>query len=268
VKYLVIGVIMCMLIHVARKITTPEPLGSPYLRRRVIVELTPQELPLLEEAERRHGTKRQAIVSALEAASQSAELEQELAGAQAERTRVEAELETLSVDQAAAEKARERLARDLKKARSELASTKESAGSSSRGSEQRLQALERLLDEREEEIKELEEQVFDKLFCARCGKWISPENFAWTDCEGGAYAYHQACGDHGSELMKPSSWLGWQSDSWPSPRAAESREHPQEGLACLHLMRQLSNPGPEVRNLDQYRPDDEPSTRMTCLIIA
>ena len=118
------------------------------------------------------------------------------------------------------------------------------------------------------QIKALEEQVFDKLFCARCGTWVSPDDFGWTRRESGAHAYHRACGDHGPELLKPSSWLGWQSDSWPSPRAAESREHPQEGLACLHLMRQLSNPGPEVRNLDQYRPDDEPSTRMTCLIIA
>jgi hypothetical protein len=213
VKYLVIGVIMCMLIHVARKIPTPEPLGAPYLRRRVIVELTPAELPFLEEAERRHGTKRQAIVSALEAASHSAALEQELTEAQTERARLKAELEAARTDQAAGEKARERLSRDLKKARGELASARKSSGSSARGSEQRLQALERLLDEREGEIKELEEQVFDKLFCARCGTWVSPDDFGWTQREGGAHAYHLACGDHGPELMKPSSWLGWQSDS-------------------------------------------------------
>jgi hypothetical protein len=204
-----------MLMHVATKNPTPEPLGTPYLRRRVIVELTPAELPLLDEAERRHGTKRQAIVSALEAASRGVELEQQLAEAQAELTRLEAELETLRADQAAGEKARERLARDLKKARSELTSARESAGSSARGSEQRLQALERLLNEREGEIKELEEQIFDKLFCARCGTWVSPDDFAWTQCEGGAHAYHLACGDHGPELMKPSSWLGWQSSNYP-----------------------------------------------------
>jgi cell division protein FtsB len=202
-----------MLIHVAKQTPAPEPLGSPYLRRRVIVELTLAELPLLDEAERRHGTKRQAIVSALEVASHSAELERELAGAQVERARLEAELETLRKEQAAGEKARERLARDLKKAKGELAGARESAGSSSRSGDLREQALERLLSESEGEIKELEEQIFDKLFCARCGSWVSPDDFAWTQCEGGAYAYHQACGDHGSELMKSSSWLGWQSDS-------------------------------------------------------
>lgn len=206
---------MCMLIHVATRKPTPEPAGTPYLRRRVIVELTPAELPLLEEAERLHGTKRQAIVSALEAASQSAELEQQLTEAQAELTRLEAELETLRKEQATGEKGRERLSRDLKKARSEVASARESAGSSVRGSEQRLQALERLLDEREGEIKEVEEQVFDRLFCARCGKWIASSDFGWTRREGGDYAYHLACGDHGSELMKPSSWLGWQSSNYP-----------------------------------------------------
>ena len=204
---------MCMLIHVAKQTPAPEPLGSPYLRRRVIVELTLAELPLLDEAERRYGTKRQAIVSALEVASRGAELEQELADAQAALARLEAELETLRTDQAAGEKARERSARDLKKARNELSSARESAGSSARGSEQRLQALERLLDEREGEIAELEEQIFDKLFCARCGTWISPDDFGWTRREGGAHAYHLACGDHGPELMKPSSWLGWRAES-------------------------------------------------------
>ena len=209
-KYLETSLIMCMIMHV----TTQTPaLGSPYLRRRVIVELTPQELPLLEEAERRHGTKRQAIVSALEMASRGVELEQELADAQAALARLEAELETLRTDQAVGEKARERLARELKKARSELTSAKESAGSSARGSEQRLQALERILSGREGEIKELEEQIFDKLFCARCGTWVSPDDFGWTRRESGAHAYHRACGDHGPELLKPSSWLGWQSDS-------------------------------------------------------
>jgi len=77
----------------------------------------------------------------------------------------------------------------------------------------KAQGLERLLDEREEEIAELEEQIFDKLFYARCGTWISSSDFAWTQREGGAHAYHLACGDHGPELMKPSSWLGWQSCS-------------------------------------------------------
>jgi hypothetical protein len=104
-KYLETSLIMCMIMHV----TTQTPaLGSPYLRRRVIVELTPQELPLLEEAERRHGTKRQAIVSALEMASRGVELEQELAEAQAELVRLEAEFETLRTDQAVGEPASSR----------------------------------------------------------------------------------------------------------------------------------------------------------------
>ena len=105
------------------------------------------------------------------------------------------------------------MSRDLKKARDELGDAKEFAGSSARESDLREQELERLLSEREGEIKELEEQIFDKLFCTRCGTWVSPSDFAWTDCEGGAYAYHRACGDHGPEVMKPSSRLGWQSDS-------------------------------------------------------
>jgi hypothetical protein len=201
-----------MLMHVATKKPTPESLDSPYLRRRVIVELTPAELPLLEEAERRHGTKRQAIVSALEVASRSAELERELTGAQVERARLEVELETLRKEQAAGEKVKERLSRDLKKARSELASARESAGSSSRSNDRKIRTLEQLLNEREADLSEFEGKLFQGLFCGRCGTWVSPENFAWTDTENGAYAFHRDCGDHGPGLVKPSSWLGWQSD--------------------------------------------------------
>jgi ubiquitin len=212
VKYLVIRLIMYMLIHVAAKTPAPEPLGSPYLRRRVIVELTLAELPLLDEAERRHGTKRQAIVSALEVASRGAEFERQLAEAQAELAEVRAELEALGKAEKSAETTRARLDRDLKKARGDLSSAKQSAGSDSKRNEQRLRALERLLGEREAELSEFEGRLFQCLFCGRCGAWVSPEDFAWTDTENGAYAYHQTCGDHGPGLMKPSSWLGWQSD--------------------------------------------------------
>jgi hypothetical protein len=55
-------------------------------------------------------------------------------------------------------------------------------------------------------------------------------------------------------------------NSYRSPVRRIERPVTQKQLICrakrggnyndMHLMRQLSNPGPEVRSLDQYRPDD------------
>jgi hypothetical protein len=202
---------MYMLMHVAKKTEAEDPTVSPYLRRRVIVELTLSELPLLEEAERLHGTKRQAIVKALEGASRSNDLELRLAEAKEELARLGTELASVRADHAASEKASERMARELKKAREALAGAQKSSASSSKESDRRLRELERLLDERDREIRDLEGRIFDDLFCGRCGKWVSPEDFGWTEEEGGAYAFHRSCGNHEPKVMKPSSWLGWQS---------------------------------------------------------
>lgn len=115
----------------------------------MIVELTLSELPLLEQAERLHGTKRQAIVSALEVASRGSDLERRLAEAQKELVGLGTELASVRTDQAAGETAHERLNRDLEKARDALASAQNSAASSSKESGYRLQELDRLLYERE-----------------------------------------------------------------------------------------------------------------------
>ena len=56
---------------------TPDP--ATRLRRRVIIELTPQELPLLTAAEERHGTKRAGIVAALHTEATLPELNQRIA---------------------------------------------------------------------------------------------------------------------------------------------------------------------------------------------
>lgn len=64
----------------------------PFLRRRIVFELTPGEMPLLEAAERKHGSKRLALVRALEASARLDELETALTAATAENTRLTRQL--------------------------------------------------------------------------------------------------------------------------------------------------------------------------------
>src|SRR4051812_33298866 len=61
------------------------PAESPvdrFFRRRVVIELTADELPLLDAAQTRHGTKRRALVAALSAEAKLEQLEQALADAE------------------------------------------------------------------------------------------------------------------------------------------------------------------------------------------
>ena len=149
----------------------------PYLRRRVVFELTLEELPLLEQAEREHGTKRLALVRALERLSGSGELEQRLRAAEAEAARLGRKLEEEQQQKQAGEKGRAKLARELEKAKKSASETSKGASAAERRSARELEELEAALEERELEIAaldvelaELREQVFEELFCARCGE--------------------------------------------------------------------------------------------------
>ena len=124
----------------------------PYLRRRVVFELTLEELPLLEQAEREHGTKRLALVRALERLSGSGELEQRLRAAEAEAARLGRKLEEEQQQKQAGEKGRAKLARELEKAKKSASETSKGASAAERRSARELEELEAALEERELEI--------------------------------------------------------------------------------------------------------------------
>jgi TolA-binding protein len=194
--------------------------GQPGLRRRIVVELTPQELPLFEKAEAAHGSKRQAFLAALAALDQAAEMEAELAGlrAQAEKSeRATAGTSSKEKNDSKRQKARlEKLERELKAAKAKLAARERDLSSSAeqrsaiRRLEEELAETEEELEEREEEVTELSERAFDHLFCPRCESWAPPEEWAWQRAEeGGRIAYHKPCGAHGPGLMSNATWLGY-----------------------------------------------------------
>ncbi len=192
----------------AHKPTFAAPGG---FRRRVIFELDPSQLPLLEAVRERYGSTRAGLIAALEAEGGTQELleraeaaEERLAKAeQAAKGRQRQDKAIAKKEEQAQAKTAERerkLSAELKSARREQAEAKEQ-------SRQEEEDFEEALEELNEEVSELRERSADWLFCARCGEWVGPEDWAWQKLEGGGrYAFHRDCGDHKPGLL-PSSWL-------------------------------------------------------------
>ncbi len=168
--------------------SAPEP---SRLRRRVIVELTPEELPLLEAAERRHGTKRAAILAGLRAEATAT------ATARGGRQGVRR-------DAALAEATRERDA-----ARAEVASLEDRLARAE-------DARERDRKTHADEITVLTARIPEALYCARCDSWVPEERWSWTTGPEVDYVYHTDCGDHGAGVLAGASWLArWK--HWEKP---------------------------------------------------
>lgn len=193
--------------------TPPLPGQSPprgALRRRVVFELEEGQLPLLEQAEARHGSKRAALLAALEAEGRAAELLERTERAEAELARQARGAERAKKGKAEGEVKlkRELDATKKKLAKAEGALAKAHQVSADGEAELRREAeLSERLAESEEEITELSPRAVDWLFCQRCKQWVGPEEWEWEEFEdGGSYAYHAPCGDH-AEGIKGSSWL-------------------------------------------------------------
>jgi hypothetical protein len=188
-----------------------------FFRRRVVIELTADELPLLDAAQARHGTKRRALVAALSAEARIEQLEQALA--EAERAAVAAEKGAGRAKHATAA-ANAKLERELGAAQELIAKQqadldRAAAAATQAGdrSDQRLRDLEAELEARETELAELDDYVVDDLYCGRCGKWADASEWAWAPTDaGGRYAFHERCGDHAPGVVSASSWLAHRRD--------------------------------------------------------
>ena len=198
--------------------TAPQPgnsQGTSRLRRRIVFELSVEQLPLLDQAEARHGSKRAALLAALEAQA----LVDELQAKVAELERALVEQASAGTDNAThAKKAIAKLERDLGAAQAAAQEPKKRCATSANNAEQvdqlrrEIALLEKALDERDDEMLELEERVVSELYCARCNNWIDTDGWAWERShDGGRYAYHDACGDHTPGLLGASSWLAYRS---------------------------------------------------------
>ncbi len=188
---------------------TSSPAEPTRLRRRVIVELTPDEVPLLEAAERRHGTKRAAVLAGLRAeadAVASASARDQKAGHKATRAAAEREATNAKATAAlvrkqhALEKQLAELTRERDAANSEIARLEDRAQAAYKEAQGQYQLL-------FEDIQALEDQLPRSLFCGRCEKWTPEREWTWRPEGTNEVAYHTPCGDHGSGAFSNSSWL-------------------------------------------------------------
>lgn len=188
--------------------------AEPRYRRRVVLEITPDESTLLDRLADRHGTIRGALMAGLtelesdrtaELDAQVAQLTGQLA---AEQKRGKAEhdreatqragLETQVADVTQALKDAQARAKEqraeLRETRAKLSNERDAR----RAAEQMRQAAERLL--------------VHHAFCATCNKLVPEAEWAEQPAERGVYVYHQPHGFHdkdGGFLGEKASVLFW-----------------------------------------------------------
>lgn len=178
------------------------------LRRRVIFELDPGQLPLLEKAKERHGSTRAALIAALGTEAEAQELRDRLK--EAEERLAKAERSAARQRDKKAKGGRHKPAPPKpsereRKLLAELESARKVQAEEAERSRRELGEYAEALEERDVEIAELGELAVDWLFCARCGDWVPPEGWVWQDLEdGGSYAFHGDCGDHKPGLVASS----------------------------------------------------------------
>lgn len=188
--------------------------AEPRYRRRVVLEITPDESTVLDRLADHHGTIRAAVMAGLTAleADRTAELEAQLAQligqldaaqkqGQAEHARdatQRADLEAQLTDATQTLKDAQAQTKDrraeLRETRAKLSNEREAR----RAAEQTRQAAERLL--------------VHHAYCAACDKLVPEAEWAEQPAERGAYVYHQPHGFHdkdGGIFGQRASLLFW-----------------------------------------------------------
>jgi RNase P subunit RPR2 len=181
-------------------------------RRRLPLELRPEELALLERQERRFASKRDTLVAGLEALERLAELEDERETLATERERALARTAELERQANRLESALAKGKQETGKKKSTQAASERRHGQLRRTAEDTAdelrQALERSQAERSEllaELDELEPRALDALFCQRCDSWVEADR--WASQQQGEREYVQCpnCGfEPGGPLTKSS----------------------------------------------------------------
>ena len=179
------------------------------LRRRVIVELTPDEVPLLDAAERRHGGKRAAMVAGLRADAEAA--------AATAHGKTAAEPPARATDTAKATHANDAQAR-VPRAQDRSKSSLPSARASAMRPTPRSRASKTAPWPPTRRPK-VSTSCFSRtsppsrtsspetLFCGRCERWAPEGEWAWRADGTHELAYHSPCGDHGPGVLSDATWL-------------------------------------------------------------
>jgi hypothetical protein len=198
---------------------TSQSLDTRLLRRRLPLELTIEELGVLERHQQAHGSKRATLVAGLRAldeqpdAGEVAQAEQARDAATAETTRLRARL--CELEAAAKKSATTASRRDA--ASAEFTATAKAAATALK---RQVAKLERDVAQAEADVAEweqahaeLDEQRVDGLRCPRCDEWATPDEWATTETDDGyLLIYHQPCGFHEKSFTSVPTIMGYRRD--------------------------------------------------------
>jgi len=172
-------------------------------RRRLPLELTPEELALLEHHQTRHGSKRATLVAglhALHAQPGTDEVAQSARDRDAATTEAAALRERVAELEAAAKRSTAKASRrDAAAAETKAAAAKDAAALRRQlaKAERDLALAKEDAAEWENAYAELDEQRIDGLRCPRCEQWAEPGEWATREAtDGYLLIYHEACGYH------------------------------------------------------------------------
>jgi DNA repair exonuclease SbcCD ATPase subunit len=191
----------------------PRRSPAPRYRRRVVLELTPDESDLLDRLADSHGTIRGAVLVGLRAleADRSADLEAQLRGMTEQLA---------SAEQSAADE-RDRLAAELAAATDQVATSRKelkAAQAEHKATREDLrEARAKLSNARgaaEAQRRALEARLVHHVFCGACGKLVPESEWAEQTAQGGVLTYHKPDGFRPKPgLLQPATVLFWR----PSP---------------------------------------------------
>lgn len=187
----------------------PRRSPQPRYRRRVVLELTPDESDLLDRLADGHGTIRGAVLVGLRAleADRSADLEAQVRDLTAqlatakrsaadERKRLAAELAAATAQVATSRKELKAAQADGKAARSDLREAKAKLSNARGAAETQRLAL--------------EARLVHHAFCGACEKLVPDSEWAEQAAQGGFITYHKPDGFHPqSRLLQPATVLFW-----------------------------------------------------------
>ena len=186
--------------------------AQPRYRRRVVLEITPDESTLLDALADRQGTIRGAVMAGLRALqaddgadheAQVRDLHAQLDAARADRDRVTAEAASLTEQLAEREQALQATRTAEKELRSRLRDTRARLG--------REQTARKAAGEATRASEALR---VHHVYCAACDKLVPEAEWAEQAANGGAYLYHRPHGfraKDGGLFGEKASLLAWRS---------------------------------------------------------
>jgi DNA repair exonuclease SbcCD ATPase subunit len=187
----------------------PRRSPAPRYRRRVVLELTPDESDLLDRLADGHGTIRGAVLAGLRElkADRSADLE----------AQVREMTEALGTAEQSAADERDRFAAELAAASEQIATSRKelkAAQAEHKATREDLrEARAKLSNARgaaETQRLALEARLVHHAFCGACGKLVPESEWAEQTAQGGVLTYHQPDGFRPKPaLLQPATVLFW-----------------------------------------------------------